>query len=184
MIRLTFRSLAAFCDVVSSAQRPRASRPWYGAGRSGAGSSRARRARAVAPWMGKVTHSCQLQDFGSQVLENSCDVYGSLGADAHLVLRVLLQETLDTTTGELRTTWSATWPSGIDGNMDEEGAFRRLGVGLPRHVRTDVAGPDAGAGEGTRNHECDLVVGWGGQIRRRNATEQQRGLGAGRRWVW
>lgn len=48
-----------------------------------------------------MTHACQLEDFGSQVLENCCNIDGCLGANAHLVLGVLLQETLDTTAGEL-----------------------------------------------------------------------------------
>lgn len=48
-----------------------------------------------------MTHACELEDFGSQVLENGGNVNGSLGADAHLVLGVGLEETLDTTTWEL-----------------------------------------------------------------------------------
>lgn len=47
------------------------------------------------------TYACELQHFGSEILENSRNVDCSLGADAHLVLGVVLQETLDTTTGEL-----------------------------------------------------------------------------------
>lgn len=50
---------------------------------------------------GMETYACKLEDFGSQVLENGGDIDGSLGADAHLVLGVGLEETLDTTTGEL-----------------------------------------------------------------------------------
>ena len=50
----------------------------------------------------RVTHSCQLEDLGGQVFEHGCDIDGSLGADAHLVLGVLLEETLDTTARELR----------------------------------------------------------------------------------
>lgn len=48
------------------------------------------------------TYACQLQDFSSQVLENSCNVDGSLGSHAHLLLGVLLEETLDTAARELK----------------------------------------------------------------------------------
>lgn len=48
-----------------------------------------------------VTHSCKFQDFGSQILEHSRDVDCSLCTNTHLVLRVLLQEPLDTTAGKL-----------------------------------------------------------------------------------
>lgn len=48
-----------------------------------------------------MTHACELEDFGSQVLEDSGNVDGSLGANTHLVLGVRLEETLDTTAGEL-----------------------------------------------------------------------------------
>lgn len=48
-----------------------------------------------------MTHSCKLKNFGSKILENSGNVDGSLGANAHLVLSVLLQETFDTTAREL-----------------------------------------------------------------------------------
>lgn len=48
-----------------------------------------------------VTHACQLENFGSQVLEHCGNVDGRLGANAHLVLRVGLEETLDTSTGKL-----------------------------------------------------------------------------------
>lgn len=48
-----------------------------------------------------MTYACQLKDFGSQILEYSSNVNGSLGADAHLVLGVGLEETLDTAAGEL-----------------------------------------------------------------------------------
>jgi hypothetical protein len=47
------------------------------------------------------TYSCKFKDFGSQVLQHSGHIHGRLGADAHLVLCVLLQETLDTTAWEL-----------------------------------------------------------------------------------
>lgn len=50
---------------------------------------------------GGLTYACQLKDFGRQVLENGSNVNGSLGADTHLVLGVGLEETLDTTAGEL-----------------------------------------------------------------------------------
>lgn len=59
----------------------------------------ARQRRAEGRW--GMTHSCQLQDLGGQVLEHGCDIDGGLGAHTHLVLGVLLQESLDTTAGEL-----------------------------------------------------------------------------------
>lgn len=49
-----------------------------------------------------MTHSCKLQDFGSQILEHSRDVDCSLRTNTHLVLGVLLQESLDTAAGELK----------------------------------------------------------------------------------
>lgn len=48
-----------------------------------------------------ATYACQLEDFGSQILEDSGHIHGGLGADTHLVLGVGLEETLDTTAGEL-----------------------------------------------------------------------------------
>jgi len=45
--------------------------------------------------------ACQFEDFGGQVFQHCCDVDGSFGADAHLVLGLRLEETLDTTAGEL-----------------------------------------------------------------------------------
>lgn len=48
-----------------------------------------------------MTHSCQLQDLSGQVFEHGCDIDGGLGAHAHLVLGVLLQEALDTTARKL-----------------------------------------------------------------------------------
>ena len=50
----------------------------------------------------RVTHSCKFENLGGQVFKHGCNIDGSLGADAHLVLGVLLEEALDTTTGELR----------------------------------------------------------------------------------
>lgn len=49
----------------------------------------------------RVTHSSQLKNFGGEVFKDGSDVHSSLGSDAHLVLSVVLQETLDTTAGEL-----------------------------------------------------------------------------------
>jgi len=49
----------------------------------------------------EMTHSCKLEDFSCQVFEDSCNVDCSLGSNAHLILGVVLQETLDTTAGEL-----------------------------------------------------------------------------------
>jgi hypothetical protein len=48
-----------------------------------------------------MTHSCKLENFGGQVFEDGGNVDGSLGSNAHLILGVVLQETLDTTAGEL-----------------------------------------------------------------------------------
>jgi len=43
----------------------------------------------------------KLEDFGGEIFQNSSDVDGSLGAYAHLVLGVVLEETLYTTAREL-----------------------------------------------------------------------------------
>ena len=48
-----------------------------------------------------MTHSCELENFSSQVFENGCNIDSCLGTNAHLVLGVVLQETLDTTAGKL-----------------------------------------------------------------------------------
>jgi len=48
-----------------------------------------------------VTYACQLKNLGSQVLQYSRDIDCCLGANAHLILGVLLEEALDTTAGEL-----------------------------------------------------------------------------------
>jgi hypothetical protein len=50
----------------------------------------------------RMTHSCKLEDFSSQVFEDSRHVNCRLGAYSHLVLCVVLQETLDTTARELK----------------------------------------------------------------------------------
>jgi len=47
--------------------------------------------------------SCKLKNFGSQVFEDSSNIDSSLGSNSHLVLGVVLQETLDTTAGKLKT---------------------------------------------------------------------------------
>ena len=47
------------------------------------------------------THSCELEDFGGEVLKDSGNVDGSLGSNAHLVLGVVLEEALNATTWEL-----------------------------------------------------------------------------------
>ena len=49
-----------------------------------------------------MTHSCELEDFSGQVFEDGGYVDSSLGSNAHLILGVVLQETLDTTTWELK----------------------------------------------------------------------------------
>jgi hypothetical protein len=51
-----------------------------------------------------MTHSCELENFSSKVFEDGCNVDGCLGSNAHLVLGVVLQESLDTTAGELKKT--------------------------------------------------------------------------------
>lgn len=48
------------------------------------------------------TYACKFKDFSSQILEHSGNVDGSFGADAHFVLGIGLEETLDTTARELR----------------------------------------------------------------------------------
>jgi hypothetical protein len=48
-----------------------------------------------------MTHSSELKDFSGQIFEDGGNVDGSLGSNAHLVLGVVLQETLDTTAWEL-----------------------------------------------------------------------------------
>lgn len=48
-----------------------------------------------------ATYACQLEDLSRKILEHGGDIDGGLGADAHLVLRVVLEETLDTAAGEL-----------------------------------------------------------------------------------
>jgi len=47
--------------------------------------------------------SCKLQNFSGKVFKNGCDIDGGLGSNTHLVLGVVLQETLNTTAGELKT---------------------------------------------------------------------------------
>lgn len=50
---------------------------------------------------GGKTYACQLKYLSSQVLEDGRHVHRSLGANAHLVLGVGLEETLNTAAGEL-----------------------------------------------------------------------------------
>jgi len=47
--------------------------------------------------------ACQLENFGGEVFEDGGDVYSCLCADAHLVLGLRLEETLDTAAWELQT---------------------------------------------------------------------------------
>jgi hypothetical protein len=49
-----------------------------------------------------TTYSCKFKNFGGEVFEDSRDVHGCFSSHAHLVLGVVLQETLDTTAGELQ----------------------------------------------------------------------------------
>jgi len=44
----------------------------------------------------------KFEDFGGEIFQNSSDVDGSLGAYAHLVLSVVLEETLYATARELQ----------------------------------------------------------------------------------
>lgn len=63
---------------------------------------RHRGATRAEGWAGRgVTHTCELENFGGQILEDSGNIDCGLGANTHLVLRVCLEETLDTTAGEL-----------------------------------------------------------------------------------
>ena len=48
-----------------------------------------------------MTHSCELENFSGKVFKNGGNIDGGLGSNAHLILGVVLQETLDTTAGEL-----------------------------------------------------------------------------------
>jgi hypothetical protein len=48
-----------------------------------------------------MTHSCELEDFSGQVFEDGGNINCSLGSNTHLILGVVLQETLDTAAGEL-----------------------------------------------------------------------------------
>lgn len=105
VIRLTFRSLAAFYEDNSQL-------PSYMV----ACGTRNEAEFMQVYWQcdtGKtkrMTHACELKDFGSQIFENGCNIDGSLSTNAHLVLCVLLQETLNTATGELRRSVSKTRP--------------------------------------------------------------------------
>jgi hypothetical protein len=51
----------------------------------------------------RMTHSCKLENLCGKIFEDSSNVYGSLGSNAHLILSVVLQETLDATARELKT---------------------------------------------------------------------------------
>lgn len=46
--------------------------------------------------------SSEFEHFGGEVFKDGSDVDGGLGANAHLLLGVVLQETLDATAWELR----------------------------------------------------------------------------------
>jgi hypothetical protein len=49
----------------------------------------------------KTTHSCEFKNFSGQVFENSSYINSCLGSDAHLILGIVLQEPLDTSTRKL-----------------------------------------------------------------------------------
>lgn len=73
------------------------------------------------------TYACELEDFGSQVLEHGRDIDGSFGADAHLVLGVGLEETLDTTAGELasgKVSEGVLWRGSFPSRREPRGAYR------------------------------------------------------------
>lgn len=93
VIRLTLRSLAAFC------RGPKILRQHPG--QEAIGSSRAV-SQHVGDKRNAWTYACKLKNFSSQILEHSGDVDGSFGADAHLVLGVRLEKPLDTTAGKLQ----------------------------------------------------------------------------------
>jgi hypothetical protein len=48
-----------------------------------------------------VTHSCKFEDFSGEIFEDGRNINSCLGSNSHLVLGVVLQETLDTTAGKL-----------------------------------------------------------------------------------
>lgn len=74
VIRLTFKSFAAFYLIISPSS---------------------------SAFAKLGTYSCELENLSCKIFEDCCNVDGCLGSNAHLVLRVVLQETLDTTTWEL-----------------------------------------------------------------------------------
>lgn len=77
MMRLTLRSFAAFCYNKISKRISDFTR-----GRG-------------------MTHSCELENFSREIFQDGGHIDGGLGSDAHLILGVVLQETLDTTAWEL-----------------------------------------------------------------------------------
>ena len=48
-----------------------------------------------------MTYSCEFEDFSGKIFEDGGNVDSGLSSNSHLVLRVVFQEALDTTTGEL-----------------------------------------------------------------------------------
>jgi hypothetical protein len=46
-------------------------------------------------------YSCELKNLSGEILKDCSDVHSGLGTNAHLVLSVVLQETLDTTARKL-----------------------------------------------------------------------------------
>jgi hypothetical protein len=48
-----------------------------------------------------MTDACKLEDLSGQILEHSGHVNGGLGANTRLFLSACLEESLDTTAGEL-----------------------------------------------------------------------------------
>lgn len=96
VIRLTLRSLAAFWGTKIAS----ASTAWFQ--RSQAAAEQVLQCNTERDGGDKeVTHACELENLGSEILEDGGNVDGGLGANTHLVLGVCLEETLDTTAGEL-----------------------------------------------------------------------------------
>ncbi len=48
-----------------------------------------------------MQQTCQLEDFGGQILKNGGGVHSSFGSYAHVELRALFQVPVNTTDGEL-----------------------------------------------------------------------------------
>lgn len=69
-----------------------------------------------------VTHACELENLSSEILEDGGNVDGGLCANTHLVLGVGLEETLDTTAGELEVKVSDQVMTGRDSEWTDASA--------------------------------------------------------------